>query len=104
MRRVVPTTLDDRNAQQPLRITVTAAGRENLVLRALVRQAIPMLQRPEGYSRAERCQLAQTLSFAVGSNGQGGQEEYPPEPCDSDAPPERDLDAYEPGCQLEYDD
>jgi hypothetical protein len=49
----------------PLAITVTAAGKENLALRALLREAIPMLVRPEAYSRAQRCQLAQNARLLL---------------------------------------
>lgn len=104
MRRLASATIGDQKAGEPLRIAVTTAGRENLVLRALVRLAIPMLRAPERYGRSERLQLAQTLRFAVGRDGRGDLHDGPPVPGDSDAPPDEELQDYEPGCQLEYDD
>jgi hypothetical protein len=46
-------------------VIVTAAARENLVLRAFVRQAVPMLKNPEAFSAFQRQQLATTLERAV---------------------------------------
>jgi hypothetical protein len=82
-------------------ITVTDAGRENLVLRALVRQAIPILRAPEGASRAERLQLARTLACALrGDTGPAG-DLQPPDPTDADAPFfDGDGPEYEPGAWL----
>ena len=51
------------DAEAPL--IITAAARENLVLRAFVRQAVPMLKSPEAYSASQRLQLATTLQRAV---------------------------------------
>jgi hypothetical protein len=51
-------------------VTVTAAARETLVLRAFVRQAVPMLRNPEAFSAFQRQQLAMTLERAV--NGCAG--------------------------------
>jgi len=46
-------------------IIVTAAGRENLALRQLVRQAIPMVERPEDYPLLVRKRLVRSLKTAV---------------------------------------
>ena len=47
---------------KPLEIRVTVPAQENVVLRALVRQAIPMLVNPEAHGKATRLHLAQTLA------------------------------------------
>jgi hypothetical protein len=61
-------------------VTVTAAARETLVLRAFVRQAVPMLRNPEAFSAFQRQQLAMTLERAVnGCGGNEGREEAPPQ-------------------------
>jgi len=82
-------------SEQERPIIVTAAGKENLVLRCLVRQAIPMLASPEAYPAHERCQLAQTLTAALEID-EGGEKSFDPD--DRDAPPE---EGYEPGSRLE---
>ena len=46
-------------------VIVTAAGRENLALRQLVRQAIPMVERPEDYPLLLRERLVRSLKTAV---------------------------------------
>ena len=46
-------------------IIVTAAGRENLALRQLVRQAIPIVERPEDYPLLLRKRLVRSLKTAV---------------------------------------
>jgi hypothetical protein len=46
-------------------VIVTTAARENLVLRAFVRQVVPMLKNPEAFSAFQRQQLATTLERAV---------------------------------------
>jgi hypothetical protein len=74
----------------PLAITVTAAGKENLTLRALLREAIPMLVRPEAYSRAQRVQLAQNAGLLL----EGALDAV--DVCG-------DSDDYEPGAWLEED-
>ncbi len=70
------------------RMAVTDAGRDSLALRALVRRAIPMLDRPEQYAAHERRQLAQTLTAAL---------EVGASPDDGDTLPQE----YEPGCLSE---
>ncbi len=51
--------------RRPVTITITAAGKENIVLRSLVRQAIPMLHEPYRVSKAHREQLANVLLVAL---------------------------------------
>ena len=51
--------------QTPLAITVTATGKENLALRTLLREAIPMLLRPQDYSWVQRCQLVQNAGLLL---------------------------------------
>lgn len=46
-------------------VIVTAAGRENLVLRQLVRQAIPIVERPEDYPLLLRERLVRSLKTAL---------------------------------------
>lgn len=46
-------------------VIVTAAGRENLALRQLVRQAIPIVERPEDYPLLLRERLVRSLKTAV---------------------------------------
>jgi hypothetical protein len=67
-------------------IVVTAAGKENLALRALLREAIPMLLHPEAYSRTQRGQLAQNARLLLEG--------------ELDASDVMD-DGYEPGAWLE---
>ena len=86
----------------PLRITVTTAGREHVVLRALLRQAIPMLKSPEGYRTEERLQLAQTLSTALDIDMNGEDESDFDENTVFDASEFPDEEGYEPGCELEW--
>jgi hypothetical protein len=84
---------------QPLAITIPEPARQHVALRALIRQAIPMLQHPEAHSPAARRQLAVTLTRTLGSDRtvSGGTADEPvPPPTDADAPPD-----YEPGCTVE---
>jgi hypothetical protein len=80
----------------PLAITIPEVTRENVAFRALIRQAILMLRRPEHYGAGARLQLAQSLSTALGLGPND-----PTEPADDLIPPPTDADApedYEPGC------
>lgn len=93
-------TLETAPDRRPLALVVTEAGRESVVLRALVRQALPMLTDPHGYRAEERERLARTLALAVG--GGEADEEIPFDPTDADVPPdEEDEEGYEPGCLVE---
>lgn len=49
----------------PLQVTITATGQENLILRALLRQAVPMLLKPEAFRPLQRCQLAQDVTLLL---------------------------------------
>lgn len=51
--------------RSPLRITITATGQENLVLRTLLPQAVPILLRPEAFPGKLRCQLAQDVTLIL---------------------------------------
>ncbi len=51
--------------RRPVTITITAAGKENIVLRSLIRQAIPMILQPYRVSKAQREQLANVLLAAI---------------------------------------
>ena len=76
---------------EPLAIQVTVPARENVALRALVRQTIPILRNPEAYAKDTRLQLAQTLTLALGDDpGDAGEEEAEwncPPFTDAEAPP-----------------
>jgi len=91
-------SIDTPTSEQPLRIKVTDAGQQALILRSFVRQAIPMLHNPEGYSRSQRQSLAQALTCALQGDPPNGQEEPSPFPDDCEAPLDEDLENYEPGC------
>lgn len=52
-------------ARRPLQIVVTAAGRENLLFRTLLREAIPLLQNPRAHSCATRGLLLQKIDTAL---------------------------------------
>lgn len=91
-------SLDTPTTEQPLHIKVTDAGQQALILRSFARQAIPMLQNPEGYSRSQRQSLAQALICALQGDTPNGQEEPAPFPGDSEVPLDEDLENYEPGC------
>ena len=54
-------SLDSAAASQPLHILVTGGAREQMALRTLARQAIPMLRRPEEFPGKQRHQLAQAF-------------------------------------------
>lgn len=83
--------------EQPLAITIPEPTFENVALRALIRQAIPMLRTPEAHSPAVRRQLAETLSRALRPDlpPASARTDGAPPPTDADAPPD-----YEPGCDL----
>jgi len=57
--------VDTDDNEENVCIIVTAAGRENLVLRQLVRQAIPIVERPEDYPLLLRERLVRSLKTAV---------------------------------------
>ena len=79
------------------RVSITDAGQESIVLRALVRQAIPMLDRPEQYPSHERRGLAQTLMSAL----EIGVSTDDTEPCQCEREAPLGPDEYEPGCRYE---
>ena len=57
--------VDTDENEENICVIVTAAGRENLALRQLVRQAIPMVERPEDYPLLLRERLVRALRTAV---------------------------------------
>ena len=67
-------SLDSPDACQPLQIIVTGGAQEQMVLRTLAREAIPMLRRPEEFPGKQRHQLAQ--AFAELLDAPGEEEEY----------------------------
>jgi len=87
---------------EPLAIRVTVPARENVALRAMIRKAIPMLRNPEAHGKAERLQLAQTLTQALGSEPDDTGEDEPdwdgPIFTDAEAPSD-ETDACD-GCRL----
>jgi len=56
---------DRDDNEEEVCVIVTAAGRENLTLRQLVRQAIPIVERPEDYPLLLRERLVRSLKTAV---------------------------------------
>ena len=82
---------------QTCRVSITDAGQESIVLRALVRQAIPMLDRPEQYPSHARRQLAQTLTSAL----EIGVSTDDTEPCQCEREVPLGPEEYEPGCRCE---
>ena len=81
-------------------ITLTQAGKESVVLRTLLRRAIPMLANPERHPVHERRELAQNLCAVLEITlAEEDAKERDPGPCDRDAP--REEEPYEPGCLLE---
>jgi hypothetical protein len=82
---------DREEADMP--ILVTAAAKETLVLRAFVRQAIPMLDNPDSYPCWQRRQLAASLTAALEGRVSDEEEDAPP-PGDADVPQDG---GYEPG-------
>ncbi|MCW3051833.1 MAG: hypothetical protein JWN14_1003 [Chthonomonadales bacterium] len=83
--------------EQPLEIAVTAAGQGHITLRALLRQAIPMLKAPHNYRQEERLQLA--LAFATALDMDDDLDERDPF---GDSENELPTDDYEPGSELEW--
>ena len=67
-------SLDSPAAGESLQIIVTSGAREQLALRTLVRQAIPMLRRPEDFPNKQRHQLAQAFEELLDVPGE--EEEY----------------------------
>jgi hypothetical protein len=67
------------NVDEPLPVIVVAAAEEVLVLRMLLRQAVPMLKRPQDFGQDTRRTLATTISLALAgmdvSLEEGGDEE-----------------------------
>ncbi|MCW3055216.1 MAG: hypothetical protein JWN14_4386 [Chthonomonadales bacterium] len=82
-----------KDQEEDAPVTVTAAGRETLVLRAFVRQAIPMLDNPDSYPCWQRRQLAASLTEALEGRISNEEEDAPPH-GDADVPQD---DEYEPG-------
>ena len=82
-------SLDSAAASQPLQIIVTGGAQEQLALRTLARQAIPMLRRPANFPGKQRHQLAQAFAelldepydnedddpegYSAGNDGEGGE-------------------------------
>jgi hypothetical protein len=83
---------DSEEADLP--IIVTSAAKETLVLRAFVRQAIPMLDCPERYPAHERRQLAQTLVAALETGRSAGGDT----PSSDGGEARTECQEYEPGC------
>ena len=84
--------------RRPVTITITAAGKENIVLRSLIRQAIPMLHEPYRVSKAQREKVASALFAAISH----------PEENESDTAADTDETSWfdddnecEPGCREE---
>lgn len=90
--------LAQKERERP-QITLTQAGKESVVLRTLIRRAIPMLATPERYPGHERRELAQNLCAVLETTLPEDGEGADPGPCDRDAP--REEEQYEPGCLLE---
>lgn len=85
-----PTLPSEQREEGAIRILITEAGRENLLLRVLTQQAIPMLLHPEEFGEAQRSQLAEAMTLVL-------------EGCFDEAYPDIESDDYEPGCALEED-
>jgi hypothetical protein len=62
-------TMGTTQAPEPVRITVSAAADENLLLRALLRQAVPMLLHPEAFRQPERCGLVRDIAMLLDDAG-----------------------------------
>ena len=84
--------------RRPFTITITAAGQENILLKSLIRQAIPMLHEPYRVSKAQRERLANVLLAAISH----------PEENESDDTADADETSWfdddnecEPGCREE---
>ncbi len=78
---------------EPLRIAVTDSAKELLALEALVRQAIPMLERPEDCCTGKRLRLASELRKALRCRGEHDAGGTPPPPSGADAPAEEQYTA-----------
>ena len=83
---------------EPLRITVTDAGRESVTIRALLRRAVPLLRTPDIVERSERLELVREIQRILA----GAPDDAPPALCDADAPPSDDgaEAGYGPGAWL----
>ncbi len=55
----------NEQSQQIDRVYIVCEAHEILVLRILLRQAIPMLKRPEDYGKDRRRDLAYTIGLAL---------------------------------------
>ena len=55
-------SLDSPTTCQPLHILVTGGAQEQMALRTLAGQAIPMLRRPQDFTGKQRHQLAQAFA------------------------------------------
>lgn len=91
----------------PLAIMITAAGRENLALRLLARQAVPVLRRPEDTSETDRLRLAQAIEDALDRDYDVDSPSFPPTPdvcdcgcglCDHDAAESGGWDWFDGAC------
>jgi hypothetical protein len=87
--------METTKEKAPLRVTITAIGQENLVLRALLRQAVPMLLRPEAFPLKQRCQLAQDVTLLL--DGTLVRKDVPSDEEETET-------GYEPGCREEMEE
>ena len=62
-----------------VRVTITAAGRENLLFRALLRQTIPLLRHADRYSETQRTTLLQSVCRALNEDSDDADEPDCPE-------------------------
>ena len=58
-------TPKDTAERRSVTITITVAGEENILLRSLIRQALPVIVAPDYVSKAQRGKLADTLLAAL---------------------------------------
>ncbi len=56
-------TIESKAAE--IRVMITTAGRENLLFRTLLRQAVPLLRCPEKFTDAERQALLESMRSAL---------------------------------------
>lgn len=56
-------TIDSKAAE--IRVMITTAGRENLLFRTLLRQAVPLLRCPEKFTDTERLALLESMCSAL---------------------------------------
>jgi hypothetical protein len=65
-------TTESEEAEE--RVTITEAGKENLLLRALLRQILPLLRNPDSPSETERAALVQAIRSALEEASEGDYE------------------------------